>query len=163
MEPRARSKSPKPKSPKSKRAAIMRQLRKMNEEQLRAAILKKKECNAKAAKIVEKLLDPIEDEKDLLKVLPDINQEHYQDIVEERAIMKICGFPLCKEQLGEIPKQKYHISSSSTKIYDLTERKHFCSGKCFKSSNYLKMQLLTSPLWLRDQEEIPEFKLLSLN
>jgi predicted nucleic acid-binding OB-fold protein len=50
---------------------------------------------------VERLLEPVSDEKDLLNMLPDINQEHYQDIVEERAIMKFCGFPLCKERLEE--------------------------------------------------------------
>lgn len=31
---------------------------------------------------------------------------------------------------------------------------------CYKSSKYLQNQLLTSPLWLRDVEIIPEFKLL---
>jgi hypothetical protein len=62
-----------------------------------------------------------------------------------------------------IPTQKYHISTSSKTVYDLTERKHYCSGKCFRSSGYLKAQLLTSPLWMREQEEIPEFKLLSLD
>lgn len=45
-------------------------------------------------------------------------------------------------------------------MYDITERKKFCSNSCFKSSNYLKEQLLTSPLWLRDQELLPEIKLL---
>lgn len=45
-------------------------------------------------------------------------------------------------------------------MYDITERKKFCSNSCFKSSNYLKEQLLTSPLWLRDQEIVPNIKLL---
>lgn len=45
-------------------------------------------------------------------------------------------------------------------MYDITERKKFCSNLCFKSSNYLKEQLLTSPLWLRDQEILPKIKLL---
>lgn len=62
-----------------------------------------------------------------------------------------------------IPKKQYHISTAANKVYDITERKNFCSSSCFKSSNYLKIQLLTSPLWLRDVEDIPEFKLLSLD
>lgn len=125
-------------------------------------MLKKKECNAKAQSIVERLLDPFEDEKEFLEMMRDINQEHYDDIVQERAIMKLCGFPLCKEELGEIPKQQFHISTTTKKIYDLTERKNYCSGICLRKSTYLKTQLLTSPLWLRDHEEIPEFKLLTI-
>lgn len=62
-----------------------------------------------------------------------------------------------------IPKKQFHISTVSNKVYDITERKNFCSSDCFKASNYLKVQLLTSPLWLRDVEDIPEFKLLSLD
>lgn len=95
--------------------------------------------------------------------LKDINQSHYQDIIEERAITETCGYPLCLKPLSFIPKQKYHISVTTNKVYDLSERKHFCSAACFKRSNYVKEQLLTSPLWLRDQEDIPEFKLLSLD
>lgn len=37
-----------------------------SKEQLVAAMKKKKECNAKAQKVVEKLLDHIEDEAELL-------------------------------------------------------------------------------------------------
>lgn len=94
--------------------------------------------------------------------LQDINQSHYLDIIEERAITESCGYPLCSNKLSSIPKQKYHISFATNKVYDLSERKNFCSASCFKRSNYVKEQLLTSPLWLRDQEDIPEFKLLSL-
>ncbi|CRK94321.1 CLUMA_CG007836, isoform A [Clunio marinus] len=151
-----------PKSPRSKRAAAVKRLQKMNQEQLLEALRKKKECNAKAQTIVERLLDPFDDGKELLLMLRDINQCHYQDIVEERAIMKLCGYPLCKEVFKEIPKQQFHISTATNKVYDLSDRKHFCSGKCLRLSNYLKTQLLTSPLWMRDKEIIPEFKLLSL-
>lgn len=59
-----------------------------------------------------------------------------------------------------IPAKQYHISRATNKVYDITERKKFCSNSCFKSSNYLKEQLLTSPLWLRDQEALPEIRLL---
>lgn len=71
-----------------------------SEEQLSATIKKKKDCNDKALKIVKKLIEPFEGEKEFLETLKDINQSHYQDIVDERAIMKLCGFPLCKEQIA---------------------------------------------------------------
>ncbi|KAI8043117.1 hypothetical protein M5D96_004443, partial [Drosophila gunungcola] len=56
--------------------------------------------------------------------------------------------------------QKYTISASKNKVYDLTERKKFCSGYCFKASEYIKSQVPTSPLWLRDRETRPSFQLL---
>ena len=36
-------------------------------------------------------------------------------------------------------------------VYDITERKNFCSNSCFKRSNFLKSQVSTSPLWLREK------------
>lgn len=78
--------------------------------------------------------------------------------------MKNCGYPLCKHVLDEIPKQQYTISTTQNKVYDITERKKFCSNKCYKSSVYLKEQLLDTPLWIRKEDDIiTEFKLLSFD
>lgn len=60
-----------------------------------------------------------------------------------------------------MPKKQYHISLQTNKVYDITERKHFCSNACFKESSFIKEQMLTSPLWMRNQEKIPEFKLMT--
>lgn len=93
-----------------------------------------------------------------------INQSHYDDIVEERAIIKLCGYPFCSEKLRDMPKKQYQISTVHNKVYDITERKNFCSNNCYKSSIFLKEQVLTSPLWVRKEEDIiPDFKLLSLD
>lgn len=59
-----------------------------------------------------------------------------------------------------MPHKQYHISRTTNTIYDITERKKYCTTNCFRSSNYIKEQLFTSPLWLREHEEIPEFKLM---
>lgn len=91
-----------------------------------------------------------------------LNQSHYDDIVEERSITKLCGYPLCDISLSDIPKQQYIISKTQNKVYDITERKKFCSNTCYKASVYLKEQILTTPLWVRKEDDIiPEFKLLS--
>jgi len=66
---------------------------------------------------------------------------------------------MCNEQLINIPPQKYKIVNNN--VYDITERKRFCSNTCYKSSKYLQCQLLTSPLWLRNLEVVPKFKLLN--
>lgn len=93
-----------------------------------------------------------------------LNQSHYDDIVEERSIVRLCGYPLCDITLTDVTKQQYVISRIQNKVFDITERKKFCSNKCYKSSLYLKEQILTTPLWVRkDDDMIPEFKLLSLD
>jgi hypothetical protein len=49
-------------------------------------------------------------------------------------------------------KGKFHISTRTNKVYNIEERKQFCSGFCFKASNFFRDQLDTSPLWLRERE-----------
>ena len=42
-----------------------------------------------------------------------------------------------------------YIVCRDKKVYDTEERKKFCSGTCFKASNFLRNQLDKSPLWIR--------------
>ncbi|XP_059056521.1 putative RNA polymerase II subunit B1 CTD phosphatase RPAP2 [Achroia grisella] len=137
----------------------------LSKEQIRQAIIKKRECNAKAQEIVESLLENDITECYFIQCLPDINQSHFEDVIEERAIIHICGYPLCQNAISEkdIPKQKYRISLKTNKVYDITDRKSFCSNSCYKSATHIKKQLLTSPLWFREYEEIPKFQLLPLD
>ncbi|XP_053664483.1 putative RNA polymerase II subunit B1 CTD phosphatase RPAP2 homolog [Anopheles marshallii] len=151
--------TPKGPSTQVNRTKLPRRARNLSEEQLQNALRKKKECNAKAQRTVETLIEPGRTDEELLTMLKDINQCHMQDIIEERAIVKLCGYPLCDNPLANIPKQKYVISVSKNKVYDITERKNFCSGDCYKASQFIIQQMLTSPLWLRDQEDIPNFRL----
>ncbi|XP_050078436.1 putative RNA polymerase II subunit B1 CTD phosphatase RPAP2 homolog [Anopheles maculipalpis] len=146
---------------KVNRANLPRRARNLSKETLQKALRKKKECNDKAQRIVETLIEPGRTEDELLTMVRDINQCHMEDIIQERAIVKLCGYPLCNNALTNIPKQQYAISVSRNKVYDITERKNFCSGECYKASNYIKQQMLTSPLWLRDQEDIPNFRLIN--
>ncbi|XP_059220932.1 putative RNA polymerase II subunit B1 CTD phosphatase RPAP2 homolog [Stomoxys calcitrans] len=132
----------------------------LSKEQLIEAIRRKKECNARAQVIVESLLEQNVNEQDFLIKLRDINQCHYDDVVDERSILKLCSYPLCNETLDNVPTKQYQISTTSNKVYDITDRKKFCSTHCYKASEYIKSQMLTSPLWMRHQEIIPNFKLL---
>ena len=95
--------------------------------------------------------------------LQNINRCHMEDAIEERAITKVCGYVLCQKPLTVIIKQQYHISLKDKKVYDVTKRKNFCSSSCFAASNYLLEQMFTSPLWLRDKEEITKFRIFSRN
>ncbi|XP_047032712.1 putative RNA polymerase II subunit B1 CTD phosphatase RPAP2 [Helicoverpa zea] len=137
----------------------------MSKEQIRQAILKKRECNAKAQQIVESLLERDVTDSFLLQCLPHINQTHFDDIIEERSIIHLCGYPICQKTLSvkDIPKQKYRISLKTNKVYDITGRKNFCSNSCYNAAMFVKKQMLTSPLWFREYENIPTFNLLKLD
>eukprot|EP00795_Rhopilema_esculentum_P010446 gene10446-19152_t len=82
---------------------------------------------------------------------------HYSDIVEERSISKQCGYPLCSNALSKVPRQKFHISMERKQIYDITERKCYCSSQCYKNSKYVASQIPSSPLWLRKDKIEIEF------
>ncbi|XP_015607469.1 putative RNA polymerase II subunit B1 CTD phosphatase RPAP2 [Cephus cinctus] len=137
--------------------------KKMSKAQMQLALIKKKQCDAKALMIVERLLEPNVDSGWLLQNLGSINRCHMEDAIEERAIVKQCGYVLCDNSITVVINQRYHISTKSNKIYDVSKRKNFCSSRCYGAANYLLEQLLTSPLWLREIEQIPKFQLLPLN
>lgn len=131
-------------------------------EALKATIQRKKESTARALGIVIHFSEGVVTEQCLLENAYYINQCHFQDITEERAILKICGYPVCGKKLKEIPKKQYHISTKQNKVFDITDRKNFCSNLCYKASKFLQDQLLTSPLWLRTDEKRISFRLLPL-
>lgn len=83
-----------------------------------------------------------------------------EDIVEERALQKRCGYPLCDNVLRMKINQRYHISTRSNKVYDVSKRKNFCSNNCYGATNYLIEQMFDTPLWLRDPNEKAQFHLL---
>ncbi len=50
-----------------------------------------------------------------------IAPHHMDDVIDERQISGLCGWVLCDEKLGAIPKQQYKIQNN--KVLDITERK----------------------------------------
>ena len=52
-----------------------------------------------------------------------LNENYYQDIIDERNCVKLCGYALCSSVLNNVPKQQYHISTTQKKVFDITERK----------------------------------------
>lgn len=136
----------------------------MSKEQLKAFVAKKRECDSKARSIVEEMLDFTLPDDAFLQRLPFISKSHYEDVTVERAIINKCGYALCSKILPDkLPKQKYMISTKTNQVYDITNRKNFCSSQCYRASEFIKEQLLTSPLWFREQDNVPAFKLLPLN
>ncbi|XP_058035160.1 putative RNA polymerase II subunit B1 CTD phosphatase RPAP2 isoform X2 [Ahaetulla prasina] len=127
---------------------------------LEAAIRKKIECERKALQVVEHLLEDDITEELFVDCGRLITPSHYMDVVEERFIIKLCGYPLCQNKLQNVPKQKYKISTKTNKVYDITERKRFCSNFCYKASKYFEGQISKTPVWLREEERPPTIELL---
>uniref|UniRef100_A0A8C3WIM0 RNA polymerase II subunit B1 CTD phosphatase RPAP2 homolog n=1 Tax=Catagonus wagneri TaxID=51154 RepID=A0A8C3WIM0_9CETA len=128
--------------------------------ELEAAIRKKIEFERKALCIVEQLLEENITEEFLKECGKSITPAHYSDVVDERSIIKLCGYPLCQKKLGIVPKQKYKISTRTNKVYDITERKCFCSNFCYKASKFFQAQIPKTPVWVREEERHPGFQLL---
>ncbi|XP_078119566.1 putative RNA polymerase II subunit B1 CTD phosphatase rpap2 isoform X2 [Sander vitreus] len=120
----------------------------------------KLELEKRALKIVERLLEDSVAEDFLVDCARFITPANYKDALEERSIAKLCSYPICSNQLGKIPTQKYRISTKTNKVYDITERKCFCSNFCYKASKEFELQIPNTPLWLRQHESPPEIKLM---
>ncbi|KFP85710.1 Putative RNA polymerase II subunit B1 CTD phosphatase RPAP2, partial [Acanthisitta chloris] len=127
---------------------------------LQVAMRKKIECEKKALSVVEQLLEEDITEEFLLNSGKFITPSHYKDIVDERSIIKLCGYPLCHHKLENVPKQKYKISTKTNRVYDITERKCFCSNFCYRASKYFEAQISRSPIWMREEEKPPDIELL---
>lgn len=80
-------------------------------------------------------------------------QRDYDCIVQERFILKICGYPVCSNKLVKEWKQKFHVSLRNTRIYDVEIRKLYCSVRCMNNStNYRDNNLNEQPLWMRSED-----------
>ncbi|XP_028448935.1 putative RNA polymerase II subunit B1 CTD phosphatase rpap2 isoform X2 [Perca flavescens] len=120
----------------------------------------KLELEKRALKIVERLLEDNVAEDFLVDCARFITPAYYKDALEERSIAEMCSYPICSNKLGKIPTQKYRISTKTNKVYDITERKCFCSNFCYKASKEFELQIPNTPLWLRQHESPPEIKLM---
>ncbi|XP_069088454.1 putative RNA polymerase II subunit B1 CTD phosphatase RPAP2 isoform X1 [Pleurodeles waltl] len=129
-------------------------------EALEEAIKRKVELDKRALQMVESLLEEDVTEEYFLDCAKFITPSHYKDTIDERFIIRLCGYPLCRNKLKNVPKQKYKISTKNNKVYDITERKCFCSDFCYRASKYFEAQIPKNPVWLRDDERAPNFQLL---
>lgn len=82
------------------------------------------------------LLEGIQDEDKLFAAGSLMSQDDYQDVVTERSIANLCGYPLCGNILpSERPRTgRYRISLKEHKVYDLQETYMYCSASCLINS-----------------------------
>ncbi|CAI9101354.1 OLC1v1038657C1 [Oldenlandia corymbosa var. corymbosa] len=90
------------------------------------------------------LLEGIQDENKLFAAGSVMSRGDYQDVVTERSIAKLCGYPLCRNILpSEAPKKgRYRISLKEHKVYDLQETYMYCSAECVINSRAFASSLL---------------------
>ncbi|KAJ6655826.1 hypothetical protein lerEdw1_004690 [Lerista edwardsae] len=105
---------------------------------LEAAIRKKIEYERKALRVVERLLEEDITEEFLVDCGKLITPSHYKDAVEERFIIKLCGYPICRNRLQNC----------------------FCSNFCYRASKYFEGQISKSSVWLREEERPVDIELL---
>ena len=133
-------------------ATIMIKQNKVSEERL---------YQKKCLEIVESFLTDQQISCDLLvDKCSYICRNVYNDIVTERALIDLCGYPICPNKLSQSAakfkdKQKYKIDVTNKKIFEVEDRKQFCSNLCFKSSNYLKEQISEEAIYLRIGRQLP--------
>nr|XP_038947729.1 RNA polymerase II subunit B1 CTD phosphatase Rpap2 isoform X4 [Rattus norvegicus] len=106
--------------------------------------LKRRDASKRQAELEAALQRKVESERRAVRLVEQLLEEN---ITEE--FLKEC-----------IPKQKYRISTKTNKVYDITERKSFCSNFCYKASKFFEAQIPKTPVWVREEERPPEFQLL---
>ncbi|XAR52734.1 Phosphoprotein phosphatase [Bertholletia excelsa] len=82
------------------------------------------------------LLEGIKNEDQLFAAGSLISKGDYQDVVTERSIVQMCGYPLCSNPLPaeRSRKGRYRISLKEHKVYDLNETYMYCSTSCVVNS-----------------------------
>ncbi|CAG8608200.1 1186_t:CDS:2 [Acaulospora morrowiae] len=78
-----------------------------------------------------------------------LRPQQYLEVIEERNVDNLCGYPLCSNA-RQVIKGQFRILNRERIIYDLTELKCYCSTICFTSSKFFATQLSDEPLYLRD-------------
>lgn len=90
------------------------------------------------------LLEGITNDNQLVAAGSLMSRSDYQDVVTERTIANMCGYPLCSNSLpSERPwKGRYRISLKEHKVYDLQETYMYCSTNCLIHSRAFSASLL---------------------
>lgn len=97
-----------------------------------------KAVNDAVHKLQLALLEGIEAEKQLLATGTLISKSDYNDVVTERSIADLCGYPLCSNPSppadSRTRKGRYRISLKEHKVYDVRENYLYCSTNCLVNS-----------------------------
>ncbi|KAJ7540074.1 hypothetical protein O6H91_10G000800 [Diphasiastrum complanatum] len=87
-----------------------------------------------------------------------LTEGEYGNVIIERSISQLCGFPLCKQplQLNSTNRGHYRISLREHKVYDTQEQKLFCSSYCLIASKTFATMLQAAREGTVEQEKLEE-------
>eukprot|EP00124_Ichthyophonus_hoferi_P000383 Ihof_evm22s13 gene=Ihof_evmTU22s13 len=78
----------------------------------------------------------------------------YAEVVEERAVDKRCGYPLCSNTLDDQRKGKYKVSLQDRRVYDQEIVGKYCCNSCHVASDFYSSRLIEVALWLRSKRDM---------
>ena len=81
--------------------------------------------------------------EDLVRAADFLQPVHFGEVTDERSCSGICGWPLCGNEVDQRhqPTQKYKISRSRRKVYDISDRVRYCCEACMVESTTYKKGL----------------------
>jgi len=116
-----------------------------------AGIRAKVACEKAAYEVQWSLLEPGVTAEELNVAARVLQPHHYEDVVTERAIDGLCGYPPCSKaapRKGQGPK--LHVSIDDRKVYDISSLHCFCDRECARRSHEYISTLSTTSLFLRE-------------
>ncbi|WCJ28954.1 RNA polymerase II subunit B1 CTD phosphatase Rpap2 [Euphorbia peplus] len=105
------------------------------------------------------LLEGIKNEEQLFAAGSLMSCSDYEDVVTERSLGKMCGYPLCSNSLpSEAPphKGRYRISLKEHKVYDLNETYMYCSSSCIVNSRAFGKSLPEERCSVRNPKQLSD-------
>ncbi|CAL0299462.1 unnamed protein product [Lupinus luteus] len=107
-------------------------------------------------KLQMSLLEGIQNEDQLFAAGSLMSRSDYEDVVTERSIANICGYPLCHNALpSDRPRKgRYRISLKEHKVYDLHETYMYCSSNCVVNSKAFAGSLQDERCLVLDPEKL---------
>ncbi|XP_061367154.1 putative RNA polymerase II subunit B1 CTD phosphatase RPAP2 homolog [Gastrolobium bilobum] len=107
-------------------------------------------------KLQMSLLEGIQNADQLFAAGSLMSRSDYEDVVTERSITNICGYPLCRNALpSDRPrKSRYRISLKEHRVYDLHETYMFCSSSCVVNSKSFAGSLQDERCSVLDSEKL---------
>ena len=104
------------------------------------------------------LLEGISDESHLFAAGSLMTRSDYEDVVTERSITNLCGYPLCCNSLpSDRPRKgRFRISLKEHKVYDLQETYMYWSSSCAVNSQAFAKSLQDERCSVVNSEKLNE-------
>eukprot|EP00927_Polykrikos_kofoidii_P055042 TRINITY_DN49358_c0_g1_i1.p1 TRINITY_DN49358_c0_g1~~TRINITY_DN49358_c0_g1_i1.p1 ORF type:complete len:627 (-),score=108.10 TRINITY_DN49358_c0_g1_i1:151-2031(-) len=83
-----------------------------------------------------------------------LEERSYKEVVEERSVDGLCGFPLCSQKAAGTGTKKWKLNCKSYEVYDQKELGMYCSLKCLRESGAFCTALDPDPAYVRSASAV---------